>query len=68
MAGDEERGTGWGIIRSVMELSPEIGEREMCGERRWRIPSSHVLDMFCSLLATITSVWLGLVTKGAGQE
>ena len=35
MAGDEERGTGRGVIRSVMELSPEIGEREMCGERRW---------------------------------
>ena len=36
----------------------------MCGERRWRLPSSHVLNVCCSL----TRVWLGLGTKGAGQE
>ena len=34
--GDEERGTG----RGVRELSQRLGEREMCGERRWRLPSS----------------------------
>ena len=26
MAGDEERGTGWGVIRSEMELSRERGK------------------------------------------
>ena len=24
-----------------------LGEREMCGERRWLLPSSHVLDVCC---------------------
>ena len=42
--GDEERGTG----RGVRELSPEV-EREMCGEGRWHLPSSHVA--LCVLLS-----------------
>ena len=45
--GDEERGTG----RGVRELSPEVGrEGNVCvggGGGRWRLPSSHVLNV-CS--------------------
>ena len=24
-----------------------LGEREMCGERRWHLPSGHVLNVCC---------------------
>ena len=45
--GNEERGTRRGDIRSVMDYLQRLGEREMHGERRWRLPSIHVLGVCC---------------------
>ena len=47
MAGEEERGTGRGEIRSVMELSPEVGREGNVWGEEMASPSCHVLDVCC---------------------